>query len=43
MLKKVSFVLIFTLESTASTSCWAIVSVKYFLRRFPKSSVEKEF
>ena len=29
MLKKVSFVFIFTLESTASSSCWAVVSAEY--------------
>ena len=30
MLKKFSFVFIFTLESTASSRCWAVVSVEYF-------------
>ena len=43
MMKKVSFVFIFTLESTASTSFWAVVSVEYFLPRFPISFVEEKF
>ena len=43
MMKKVSFVFIFTLESTASTSCWAVVSVEYFLPQFPIFFVEEEF
>ena len=43
MLDKVSIMIIFTLESTASSSCWAVVSVKYFLSLFPISFVEKEF
>ena len=42
MLKNVSFVFIFTLEFLASSSCWAVVSVKYFLPLFPKSFVEEE-
>ena len=28
MLNKVSFVFVFTLESTASTSCWAVASFR---------------
>ena len=40
---KVSFVFIFTLESTAPSSCWAVVSVKYFLPRLPTSFVDEEF
>ena len=43
MMKKVSSEFIFTLESTASTSCWAVVSVEYFLPRFPIFFVEEEF
>ena len=43
MLKKVSFVLIFTLEFSASTSYWAVVFVEYFLPRFPISFVKEEF
>ena len=41
--KKVSFVFIFALESTASPSCWAVVSVEYFLSRLPIVFAEEEF
>ena len=34
---------IFTLESTASSSCWAVASLEYFLPRFCTSFVEEEF
>ena len=34
---------IFTLESTASTSCWAIVSVKYFFLDFAYLFSRKNF
>ena len=37
------FLFILPLESTASFNCWVIISVKYFLPRFPKSFVEEEF
>ena len=40
MLNKVSFLFIFTLEFTASSSCWEIVSIILFW--FPKS-VEEQF
>ena len=43
MLKRVSFVFIFTLESTASISFWPVVSVWYFLSRFPHLLSRKNF
>ena len=36
MLNKVYFMIIFTLKSTASSSCCAVVSIEYFLSRFSK-------
>ena len=43
MLKRISFVFIFTLESTASISFWSVVSVECFLFRFPHLLSRKNF
>ena len=42
MLNKVYFLFIFTMESTASSSSWVLVSVEYFLSRLSKYFLEEE-